>query len=133
MNRKERRLREKRLREKQERNNKLKGNMNMRGFPKQLDTAFENVNEIMKAMTTEGQESLDILNNKYNKFSLTNFGMLLDMKNSKGDGFSVLVMDTNDRDVFRKRILSASEGIKENFPHLVGTQNSDYQGIPNIH
>jgi hypothetical protein len=91
--------------------------------PKFIDDAFDNVNEIMNAMTTEGQKKLDIYEDKYDKFSFTNFGILLDMKNSKGDSFSVLVMDNNDRDIFRKRILNASKGIRENFPSLVEDNN----------
>jgi hypothetical protein len=95
--------------------------MKMNNLPKHLDDAFENVNEIMNAMTTEGQKNLDIYEDKSEKFCLTIFGMMLEMKNSKGDGFSVLVMDTNDSDVFRKRILNASEGIRENYSSLVET------------
>ena len=90
----------------------------MSGLPKFLDDAFENANEIMNAMTTKGQKNLDIYEDKIDKFQLTSFGILLDMKNSKGDGFSVLVMDNNDADIFRKRIVDASDGIRENFPNV---------------
>ena len=35
-------------------------------IPKQVDIAFDNVNEIMEAMTTQGQKDLDIYYNKEN-------------------------------------------------------------------
>ena len=90
----------------------------MSDIPKFLDDAFDNVNEIMNAMTTEGQKNLDIYEDKIDKFQFTSFGVLLDMKNSKGEGFSVLVMDNNDADILRKRIVDASDGIRENFPSV---------------
>ena len=88
-------------------------------IPKQVDIAFDNVNEIMEAMTTQGQKDLDIYYNKEKKFFITNYGIVLDMKNSEGKGFSVLVMDHNDPDILRKRILNGAKAISENFPHLV--------------
>ena len=87
--------------------------------PKVIDDAFDNLNDLMDAMTTQGQKDLDIYEDKGDKLVLTKFGCVIDLKNRNGKGFSVLVTDTNDIDVFRKRILDAAKGIQENFPHLM--------------
>ena len=88
-------------------------------IPKVIDDAFDNMNDLMRAMTTEGQKDLGIHEDKGDKLSLTSFGCVIDLKNRNGKGFSVLVTDTDDIDVFRKRILDAAKGIQENFPHLM--------------
>ena len=48
---------------------------------------------------------------KSTKLAITSLGCVLDLKNREGKGFSVLIMDTNDADVFRKCVLLAAEGI----------------------
>jgi hypothetical protein len=80
-----------------------------------VDISFDNMNEVLEAMRDEGQQNLDILEKKLGKFHLTNFGCLLNLKNSDGKGFYALIMDTDDMTVFRKRILKSAEGIKKNF------------------
>ena len=87
-------------------------------MPKHIDDAFDNLNELMDAMTTQGQKDLSIYEDKGDKLMLTNYGCVIDLQNRKGKGFSVLVMDTNDPDVFRKRILKGAKTISANFPHL---------------
>ena len=98
----------------------------MNKIPKFVDDAWNNCDEIIDAMTSEGKKDLDIYENIEEKRSITRFGILLDMKNSKGDGFSVLITDTDDKDVFRKRILFSSEAIRENFPSLVEKTATPY-------
>jgi hypothetical protein len=90
----------------------------MSNIPKHVDDAFDNVNEVLDAMTTQGQKDLDIYENKMEKGHISSFGIVLNMKNSKGKGFSVLVMDTDDINTFRRRILEGADGIRENFPSL---------------
>ena len=90
----------------------------MSKLPKHVDDAFDNVNELMESMTTQGQKDLDIYEDKFDKFHITNFGIVLDMKNSKGKRFSVLVTDTDDINTFRRRILEGADGIRENLPSL---------------
>ena len=89
--------------------------------PKHIDESFDNLNELMNAMTTEGQKNLDIYEDKMGKLNLTNYGCVIHLKNSKGKGFSVLVMDTDDPDVFRKRIIEGAKTIHANYPSLVAS------------
>ena len=95
--------------------------MNTPKMPRYIADAFDNTNDVMQAMSAKGQLDLDIYEDKSTKLAITSFGCVIDLKNREGKGFSVLIMDTNDADVFRNRVLLAAEGIKQNFPHLTQT------------
>ena len=88
-------------------------------LPQHIDDSYENLNELMNAMTTQGQKDLNIYEDKMEKLHLTNMGCVIDLQNRKGKGFSVLVMDTDDPVIIRKRILKMAKGIYSNFPKEV--------------
>ncbi|WP_173489287.1 hypothetical protein, partial [Marinobacterium sp. xm-m-312] len=73
-----------------------------------IDAAFNNLNDVMEAMTTSGQKDLNIYEKSSDMLKITKFGMLVEMRNSDGNAFSVLVMDSADINVFRKRIVASA-------------------------
>lgn len=84
-----------------------------------IDASWDNMNDVLEAMTNEGQKSLDIYEKNEDKVILTHYGCILKLKNSKGKGFYALVMDTDDTNVFRRRIVRGAESIKKNFKELI--------------
>jgi hypothetical protein len=85
----------------------------MNNIPEHLWVAFENLNEVVSAMTTGGLQDLGLYPKRKDKTHLTPLGLILDMTNSKGEGFSVLVMDTDDPKVIRDRIEVMGSTLKE--------------------
>ena len=77
-----------------------------------LDVAFDNLNDVMEAMTTTGQKDLNIYEKSLDKLHITKFGMLVEMRNSDGNAFHVLVMDNADINIFRKRIIVSAKALK---------------------
>ena len=77
-----------------------------------LDVAFDNMNEVLDAMTTSGQQDLNIYEKSPDMLKITKFGMLVEMRNSDGNAFSVLVMDSSDMNIFRKRIVASAKALK---------------------
>ena len=76
-----------------------------------IDAAFDNLNDVMEAMTTSGQQDLNIYEKSPDMLKITNFGMLVEMRNSDGNAFSVLVMDSADMNAFRMRIVASAEAL----------------------
>jgi len=87
--------------------------------PDFVEKSFCNLEDILRHLTDEGLESLQFDATQMDKVQVTQFGIKCEMENRYGDGFSVLVMDDDDTDKFRLRILECAEGIRRNFPHLV--------------
>lgn len=81
--------------------------------PAYIDAAFDNLEDVMEAMTISGQQDLNIYGNKFDKTSITQFGVLVEMRNSDGKAFSVLVMDDADMKTFRKRIVTCAKALKK--------------------
>lgn len=79
-----------------------------------IDAAFDNLNEVMNAMTTSGQKDLNVYENKSETLKITSFGALVEMRNSDGKAFSVLVMDSADVKIFRNRIVKSAKALKKN-------------------
>ena len=77
-----------------------------------LDVAFDNMNEVLEAMTTSGQQDLNIYEKSSDQLKLTKFGILVEMRNSDGNAFSVLVMDSADINAFRMRIVASAEALE---------------------
>lgn len=78
-----------------------------------IDAAFNNLNDVMEAMTTSGQKDLNIYEKSADMLKVTKFGMLVEMRNSDGKAFSVLVMDDADMKTFRKRIVASAKALKK--------------------
>ena len=53
---------------------------------------------------------------------LTRLGVSLTLRNRHGQKYSVLISDTDDIDVLRRRIVTMADGIRENFPEILETQ-----------
>ena len=62
-------------------------------------------------MTTSGQQDLNIYEKSSDQLKLTKFGILVEMRNSDGNAFSVLVMDSADMNIFRERIVASAEAL----------------------
>jgi hypothetical protein len=77
-----------------------------------IDAAFENLNEVMEAMTTSGQQDLNVYEKSQDMLKITSFGILVEMRNSDGNAFSVLVMDSADINAFRMRIVASAEALE---------------------
>lgn len=57
---------------------------------------------------------------------LTRLGVSLTLRNRHGEKYSVLISDTDDIDVLRRRIVTMADGIRENFPEILETQQEKY-------
>jgi hypothetical protein len=84
--------------------------MNM---PAYIDNAFDNLEDVMHAMSDEGLQDLNVLENKFSKVKITRFGVLVEMRNRDEKPFSVLVMDDADMNTFRKRITTSAKAMKK--------------------
>ena len=88
-------------------------------IPDFVEKSLCNLEDIVRSLTDEGLESLQFDATRMDKFQVTQFGIKCEMENRYGDRFSVLVMDDDDTNKFRLRILECAEEIRRNFPHLV--------------
>ena len=93
-------------------------------MPANLDKSFNNVEDILNAMTDEGMRNLDFSASRAreqdNKILITQFGVACQMQNREGQTFSVLVMNKDISSQyglkrFRRQIVESAKAIKKNF------------------
>ena len=102
---------------KNESEKKMKSNK----IPKQVDEAFDNMNDLLSKLTTKGynsyfkdkQEMLD-------KTQITALGIKIKVKDKQNVPYSIIVTPSHltDIDEFRKLILEMADATKKNFPNL---------------
>lgn len=93
--------------------------------PKQVDEAFENMNDLLSRLTTEGYDNYFKDKDDFmNKMWITELGIQLKVKDEQNTPYSIIVTPSHltDNDELRKKIVEMAESIKENFPNLYNQQ-----------
>ena len=105
-----------------ERQNKMKNNK----IPKQVDDAFENMNDLLSKLSDRGYDSyFKDKDDLMNKTQITHLGILVKVKDKQNKPYEIIVTPSHltDADEFRKKIVFMAEGIKKNFPNLFNQQS----------
>ena len=95
-------------------------------IPKQLDEAFDNMNDLLSKLTPKGLYSyFEDKEDAMNKTRFTSFGVEVNVKDKKDTPYKIIVTPSHltDDDEMRKLILYMAESIKENFPELLNQQS----------
>lgn len=93
--------------------------------PKQVDEAFENMNDLLSKLTTKGYDNYFKDKDDFmNKMWITELGIQLKVKDEQNTPYSIIVTPSHltDNDELRKKIVEMAESIKENFPNLYNQQ-----------
>ena len=83
------------------------------------DKSIQNIECLYDAMSPEGRKDIGLGDAWTERMNVTNLGVVCELTNDEGQDFNIIVMDTSDLNVLRRRILSAADGIAKNFPELV--------------
>ena len=92
---------------------------------KEVDEAFENMNDLLSRLTTEGYDNYFKDKDDFmNKMWITALGIQLKVKDEQNTPYSIIVTPSHltDNDELRKKIVYMAESIKENFPNLYNQQ-----------
>ena len=81
--------------------------------PAYIDAAYDNLNDILRALSNSGLEDLKMHENKFDKVSITRLGLLVEMSNRDEKPFSVLVMDNADKNTFITRLKTVAKNLKK--------------------
>ena len=94
--------------------------------PKEVDEAFENMNDLLSKLTTKGYDSyFKDKDDLMNKTQITELGIQVKVKDEQNTPYTIIVTPSHltDNDEYRKKIVDMAESIKENFPDLYNQQS----------
>ena len=87
--------------------------------PKFVDNAFNNIEDILKAMTDEGLINLDFNARDMDKVKITQLGVQITLKNREGKNFKVIVCpDSYDDEKIKETIMNMGLAIAEQYKKI---------------
>jgi hypothetical protein len=87
--------------------------------PKFVDNAFNNIEDILKAMTDEGLINLDFNARDMDKVKITQLGVQITLKNREGKDFKVFVCpDSYDDKKIKETIMNMGLAIAEQYKKI---------------